>query len=525
MKKIYLFIFLIFLCFASIAQDYSKTVTVSAGIPIRIKSGTPISASQITLKSTSNRFSSLFLEEALPNSIVVNYDRHVNLVGISGVNGGNDLIAMPVKKLGAVTYSEFLDYSNGTTTNRDILPQHRTIENIYAFGPYANVSRKYINYDAVADGTKELKRATGYRAAAKEVGQTIRFTGTVSTVTETVEITTAGTNRWNLIGNPYPTYLNSQVFLNANIAKLDANAAAIYGYNSGLRSGNGTIGNFTIINRETYTDENIAPGQGFLVANKLGVATAEISFTTAMRLFNGEDDFILGRGENQKKMFRLKASHDTADFATEIYFNAKSTLGLDPGYDAALFDGVSSDFMIYSQLVKDNTGRNMAIQSIGLNDINDVIIPLGLKVQKGKKITFSIENSTLSEETEVYLEDKLSNTFTLLSENDYSFTAENNISGMGRFYIRMENKALSNVDKDISSLKIFASEQTLFINGQLLADTKVSVYDIQGRLVLSSVLKATSEKNTVDARSISSGIYVVKLNNGLQNLTKKVVIK
>ncbi|MEO8773426.1 MAG: T9SS type A sorting domain-containing protein [Gelidibacter sp.] len=519
MKNSYLIFFITLFSFTSVAQNFSKTVTVSAGIPVKIKSGTLISASEITLKSTSDRFSSLFLEEALPGAVIVNYDRHVNL------RGGNDLISMPVKSTTAVVYSDFLNDTNGIVSNRDVLPQNPSKPSTYRFGPYSNVSQKYLNYDEVDDGAKELKRGVGYRAAANNAEQTLRFTGSVSTVTETVNITTAGRNRWNLVGNPYPTYLNSQAFLDENIDQLDDNAAAIYGYNSGTREGEGTIGNFTIINRLTYTDQKIAPGQGFLVANKLSTPSSQISFTSAMRVFSGQDDFILNRNENQNKMLRLKAAHKTANFATEIYFNANSTLGLDPGYDAALFDGADTDFMIYSQLVKDNSGRNMAIQSLGFSDMDAVIIPLGIKTIQGARVTFSIESSNLPKGIEVYLEDKQANILTLLNTGDYAFTAKTAISGTGRFFLRMENRALSISDKENKSLQIFAGEQTLFINGQLLADTKVSVYDIQGRLVLTSSLKEGSDRNKINTTTLNTGVYVVRLVNEAQFQTKKVVIR
>lgn len=525
MKYFYPIFLMALSSFTAVAQDFSKTVSLSAGTPVIIKSGTELSASEITLKSTSLGFSSLFLEEALAPSVIVHYDRHVNLVGVSGVNGGNDLIAMPVSSA-TVSYSDFLDFSNGITTNRNVLPYHPEIPTTYAFGPYDNNVQKYINYDATINGEEQLKRGVGYRAAARLVNQTLRFTGTVSTITETVEITTVRKNRWNLIGNPYPTYLDSQLFLEENSGKLDPQSAALYGYNSGTNVSNiGTIGNFTIVNFETNSNLTIAPGQGFLVANKTGASNNQISFTTKMRLFSGGDDFILGRNENPNPMLRLKAAHDTAEFATEIYFNVNSTLGLDPGYDAALFDGLDNAFMIYSQLVKDNIGRNIAIQSLNYDAMNDVIIPLGLKTAKGKKVTFSIENNTLPEDIDIYLEDKLTNTFTLLTKGNYSFTAETSISGTGRFYIRMENKALSNSEKEISSLKIFASDQKLFINGLLFADTEISIYDIQGRLVLKSYLKAATQNNSINTVTLNSGIYVVKLANHAQHQTKKIVIK
>ncbi|EPR73521.1 Cell wall protein Awa1p [Winogradskyella psychrotolerans RS-3] len=525
MKLFYLTALAVAFCCTTKAQELSTTMHISAGTTVTVSSGTTLSASEVNLKSTSDSFACLFLNDDLETSTVVNYDRYVNIIGTSGENGGNDLVSLPVKTVADATFSDFLTYTDGTNANSVIIPNAPSLPTLFAFGPYNNTNQSYTNYNSTTDGDVILKRGVGYRAASYS-GQTVRFTGAVSTVSESVEISTTN-NAWNSIGNPYPTFIDSQAFLSANSAVLDPNAVAIYAYNNGADTdiGAGTFGNFTIINGLTETVVNIAPGQAFLVANDPADPTNLISFTTAMRTYEGTDDFILGRDANQNQMLRLQVENGTEDFATEIYFNANSTLGLDPGYDAALYNGVGYSLSLYSHLVENNLGKNMAIQSLGLNNQNDISIPLGLKAAQGQQITFTIEASTLPDEVEVYLEDSQTNTFTLLNTNSYSFTPNNAISGTGRFYLRFETSSLSTIDLNSESLQIFASEQALFINGSLLADTEVSVYDIQGRLVLSSFLKEASDRNTIDAASLSQGIYVVKLNNKVQQQTKKVIFK
>lgn len=508
-------------CLSISAQDLSRTMTVTAGTSMIIKSGTSLDASELNLKSTSDRFATVLDETgSVSSGTVVNYDRYVNVVGTSA-GGGNDLISLPVKATGA-TFGDFLDYNtDGTTTtaNSEYMANSGTI---YAFGPYSNVQKAYINYNAATDLAVSLERAVGYRAATNS-GQTLRFTGTISTETETVSITTVDDYKWNSVGNPYPTYIDSQAFLTANESNLDPASTAIYAYNNGAGSGPGTIGDFTIINYLTNTSLNIAPGQGFLLANS-GTTAHDINFTTAMRLFSGEDDFIAGRNDNVQQMLRLKAEHANADFATEIYFNNFSTQGLDPGYDAKLFGEASLSFSLFSHLVEDNEGASMAIQSLEtLNE--EVAIPLGLKVSEGEQVTFSIENSTLSSDIEVYLEDNLTNTFTLLNDGNYTFVANTEISGTGRFYLRLGNVTLSQIDNEVNSLNLYTANQKIFVKGQLLETTQVSVYDSLGRLVMGSSLETESNANEIDATQLSTGIYIVKLTNGRQKLTKKVILK
>ncbi|WP_033958422.1 hypothetical protein [Psychroserpens jangbogonensis] len=89
---------------------------------------------------------------------------------------------------------------------------------------------------------------------------------------------------------------------------------------------------------------------------------------------------------------------------TSIYFIEGTTKGLDKGYDASAYGGVSDDFSIFTNLVEDNQGLDMAIQSLPYNDFNDVVIPLGVKAQEGTSLTISLgDNSTLSNNVNVYL--------------------------------------------------------------------------------------------------------------------------
>ncbi|MDN3491447.1 T9SS type A sorting domain-containing protein [Winogradskyella bathintestinalis] len=508
-------------CLCLGAQDLSSKMTVTAGTSMIIKSGTTLDATELNLKSTSNRFATVLDETgSISSGTVVNYDRYVNVVG-SGAGGGNDLISLPVKAVDA-NFGDFLAYNTdgtATTANSEYMPTSGTL---YAFGPYSNVQKAYINYDTATDLAVSLERAVGYRAATNS-GQTLRFTGTISTGTETVSITTVDDYKWNSVGNPYPTYIDSQAFLTANESNLDPASTAIYAYNNGASSGPGTIGDFTIINYLTNTALNIAPGQGFLLANA-GTTTHDISFTPAMRLFSGSDDFIAGRVENTHQMLRLKAEHANADFATEIYFNNFSTQGLDLGYDAKLFRESSLSFSLYSHLVEDNEGASMAIQS--LETLNgEVIIPLGLKVEEGEQVKFSIENSTLSSDIEIYLEDNLTNTFTLLNDANYTFVTNTALSGTGRFYLRIGNVSLSQINKELNSLNLYTANQKIFVKGQLLQATQMGVYDSLGRLVMRSSLETGSNTNEIDVAHLSTGIYIVKLTNGKQKLTQKVILK
>ena len=511
--------------------SFSQTpVTVMGGTSLVVNSGTTLSNSSIELKSTSDSYSNLILNGSLGTSDVVSYDRYVNLIG-SVPNIGNDLVSLPVRTDGD-TFTELLTYGNNSV-NIASKPSDMTV---YAFAPYDNslTTPKYVNFDS--DENNPLTRGLGYRVATADDpivtanGRTVRFTGTVADTNIPIAVESVN-SPWNLVGNPYPSYLDSQLFLDENTDPIAANstlnpdAGAIYAYHSGTFSGSGSIGrNYFIINKMVNTDVNITPGQGFYI-NDNTANSNPVNFTLGMRTTEGNDDFILGRHANQNSMLRVKVASGSETFGTEIYFTPMTTSGLDIGYDATMFSGLSSDFMVYSHLVEDNTGRNMAIQALSTTDLNDVTIPIGLRASQGQQITFSIESSTLPTDIDVYLEDNKTNTFTLLNNGNYVFTADTQLNGTGRFYLRTANNTLSVTNQNENGLQIITNSKNLQILGQLMGETEVLLYDIQGREVLNRELNINSTLNDIDVSNLNSGIYIVKLSNDVQQKTQKVIIK
>ena len=213
-------------------------------------------------------------------------------------------------------------------------------------------------------------------------------------------------SQWNLVGNPYPSYLNVHAFLNhevdAGISNLDlfTNAsAAIYGYNAN------TENSWTIYNLANTTASTvIAPGQGFFVsADATHVAAHNLEFTTAMQTTGTTDDFIAGRNADLELIYlKIGLSSNTSTYNTDVYFNVNASESLDKGYDADLWGSVVPEFSIYSHLVQDNTGKPIALQTLNATSLSNVSIPLGVHANLGEQITFSISETTLPATVNVF---------------------------------------------------------------------------------------------------------------------------
>jgi len=491
----------------------ANTVTVSPGAGLIIETDVTLTTiNGLTLESNSTSYSSLILDGTVTGTLT--YKRHVNING-SGSTGSNDLISAP---LTGQTFNTF------ASANPNILNNGT----LYLFGPFDKTAADYLIYTSTETAT--LDAGVGYRAASSD-NDTFTFTGTANSEPVSIDITNYGIHEaeWNLVGNPYPSYLNVQDFLLhqvsdgiPNIALFEAGTAAIYGYDGNA------IDDWTIYNLANTTASTvIAPGQGFFVsANVANVPLYDLEFTPAMRSTGSGDDFIVGRNA-ELVYIKLNASTSNNSYHTDFYFNNNSSLGFDLGYDAKIWGDATPDFAIYSHLAQDNNGEAITLQSLPVSNLTDVSIPLGVNANQGEQLTFSIADMTLPASINVYLDDVVANTSTLLNNSDYIITPTTALSGTGRFFLRTSEDALSTIDNSFDALNIFAltTSKELVISGQLQKNSTLNLYDIQGRLVLSTKLDTTTLQNRINTSSLNGGIYIVNVSNTTQQKSQKVIIK
>lgn len=512
-------------------------VFVYPAAAISIPSGTTLTANSLNLESNATAYASLIRDGTIAGNASNNvaYNRFVN--NFNAGSGGNDLVASPLTGL---TFFDFATDPDNTSLYANPSPANSD-EAQYLFGPYDNSSTlSYINYsiglDAFGnadqlntnyDNNQVLTTGKGYRAATTgTTGATLTFRGGVNngtvTTTDFQALGNAPIDKWNLTGNPYPSYIDAQTFLTTNGGVIDPSFNAIYGYND--NTDNTTTRKWTIINNLQNNTLNIAPGQGFFVASN---NTGQLNFTPAMRVASGGDDFIQGRTDHTVYQTTLKLSQPNDSFNTDFYFTNAATQGLNPGYDAGLFGGTAAPFALYSHLVQDNQGVPFAIQALGNTDYTNSTITLGVNAAQGEQLTFSITASNLPNNTDVYLEDNVTNTYTLLNSATYVVTPSTDLNGTGRFFLHFTNNVLGVVDNSLNNLNIYTNqnERVVIISGELKTQTTSRIYDIQGRLVVSYVLDTNKRLQKINLNNLSTGIYIIKLTDSTnQNITQKIIL-
>ena len=247
-----------------------------------------------------------------------------------------------------------------------------------------------------------------------------------------------------------------------------------------------------------------------------------------MRTIVGGDDLILGRIMQDSHELILSISQgDTEIDQTKFYFQDGLNLGLDPGYDAGHFNQQAA---LISRLVEEDEGVGLAINSMGLENIDDVVIPLVINREAADGFRVSIHTNGIYEGTNVYLEDNQLGTMTLLNQQDFELIPEINLSEVGRFYLHLTQTTFSIEDETLTNhLNAYKLDSSNFITIEGLAfqsnQTNLRLYNILGQQVLQKTLANNSNRETVSTEGFATGVYVIKLKSENVIVTKKIVIK
>jgi hypothetical protein len=220
----------------------------------------------------------------------------------------------------------------------------------------------------------------------------------------------------------------------------------------------------------------------------------------------------------------LELTKGTNTFNTDIYFIDGQTRGLDAGYDAAAFNNNAN---IFTALVEDNNSVNMAIQALPYNDFNDVVVPLGIKANAGEQVTIGLGNNTIPNTINIYLEDTVNNTWTLLNNEDYTFTPSSTLNETGQLYVHFNADTLSNSESTLNNITIYTpnNSNTIVVKGQLLDNTNFSLFDAQGRIVMTKLLDSSNNTNAINTSNLSSGIYIAQITSNGINKTQKIIVE
>jgi uncharacterized protein YegP (UPF0339 family) len=338
----------------------------------------------------------------------------------------------------------------------------------------------------------------------------LSFSGTIKTdnFTSTID---QNTNNWNLVGNPFSSYILVSDLLNINADNLTDTHESVYVWDGAA---------YTAL----ATTDYIHPSQGFFVNADNSNAS---NFTINSRKRSGQTGVTLYKGSS-KRAITLSIDDGVNVKSTEINYSENKTLGVDPRFDVGTFTGKASSFNIYTQLISDNEGVDFMRQSLPNSDYENMVVPIGIKADVNKEITFSAEVLNLPSGVKAILEDRTANTFTQLDEvnSEYKVTLSEALDGIGRFYLHTKGSALNvNSTLDLETVSIYKTNATtLRIAGLQQGSAKIKLYNVLGKQVLNSSFTSKGVQD-ISLPKLSTGVYIVQLQTETGKLNKKIILE
>ena len=157
-----------------------------------------------------------------------------------------------------------------------------------------------------------------------------------------------------------------------------------------------------------------------------------------------------------------------------------------------------------------------------------MVIPIGLIVDANKEISFSAEALNLPADINVYLEDRLTNTFTRLDEanSSYKVTSDVVLDGIGRFYIHTKTSSALSVDTvNMDNISIYKTNNSnLRVVGISQGKASIKLYSILGKQVFENSFTSNGVQD-ITLPALSSGIYIVQLETETGSLNKKITLE
>lgn len=347
-------------------------------------------------------------------------------------------------------------------------------------------------------------------------------TGDISIgITRTVTATADNSKRgFNLVGNPYPSYLNWDMAYNASTnvrpsiwyRTLDKGSMTFHTYNA-------TLGASVPSTASGY----IPPMQAFWVkvdADPVSPATVSngtINLTNDMRSHNeSEIGNPLKAPAVERPLVRLAISNGSASDETVIVAHA-SALDVYDRFDSEKISNENANVPeIYSLASQ---------QELVINGISPMVagqeIELGMRPGKAGDFTINATQfENIPSDIKVILKDKLTGAETELSENaSYSFNTDGTEANQRFSLLFRAPGSVTGIDNaGNNTLLVYAQQSEIVVNSEELKGSNITVYTATGQSVLKTV--ATANREVLNG-NFTPGVYFVKVNNTVKKVSVK----
>ena len=354
----------------------------------------------------------------------------------------------------------------------------------------------------------------------------------------------------NLIGNPYPSALNADMFIQINANSFDGTiyfwthasairlaaevsnpGSGIYAYSSDDYASYNLSGGVAANSENRQPSGKVAAGQSFFITST--ATNTNAIFNNGMRSVGGAS------GINNSQFFKsnttgiktvtnleknrlwLNLSNNQGAFKQMLIAYVS---GASNGYDSG-HDGESLDANRYLDFYSINSNKNLAIQGRALPFDDQDEVELGFKTTINSEFKIAIDHSDgLFINQDVVLKDKLKESSHDLKSGDYHFTTEAGTFN-DRFVIVYTNKNLDT--KDFSSINnsvlVATKNKQITIKSAVEAIDKVFIYDLFGRQVYQKI-NINNTELFISTLATSQQVLIVKTVLQNEKITRTKIL-
>jgi hypothetical protein len=479
-----------------------------------------------------------------------------NIVNNLVINAGSKLTTTGTLSATNLTINSTTDGGTGSltgtlkgtlTSTAASINQYLTNRTWYLSSPVssatpANMSViKYFNEKVAGNvwvDATTMTAGTGYLVAPNNAtyANNILFSGTLNTGSQPITLTRSTDNTdypgFNLIGNPYPSYLDWTAVCNYTTdggstypnQTIMPTTTMWYRTNTTGSWGFVTVNGAGVTSPTGYVTKYIPPMQAFWVrANADAVQLQLNNSMCSHAAISNPLKAPAAKNAEQLQLVRLQVNNGTITDEAVIYFSANAKNGFDI-YDAPKMK--NSDITvpgIYTLLNNEQIVIN-AMNTIPLNQ------EISLGFVPGSASSFSIkanEVSNLPSGVKLILKDNVTKVETDLTNGvtGYNFTSSTAADSRFSIIFRTTGSATDIVDntdnRNISVYRNANNQIAVSCPSDISENAFISVYNGLGQKLESKHL--TSAITVID-KTFNSGVYVVTVTNGGKSITKKVIL-
>lgn len=328
---------------------------------------------------------------------------------------------------------------------------------------------------------------------------------------------------YNLVGNPYPSPINSDTFLadNPGVSTLYFWTHSVAANASGLYPQSNYASYTTLGGTAAAAGGNppvgfVQTGQGFYINSSV---SGNAVFNNAQREPNtASNQFFKNASTNTVDKHRVWLSlKDASNNYNQILvgYMTGATNSVDTAIDGKVLE--TNNTIIYNLL--DNDAYVIQGRQLPFDDNDEVL--LGFKALTAGNYTIEIDDvDGLFLNQDIFIHDKLSNTIHNLKTAPYTFAT---VQGefLNRFSIVYKNTLLSNPTFENNAFNVFlnASNQIEFVSSET-AISSVSIYDLSGRLLVNK--SNVNDTNLFISNDFTTSVLLIKttLVNGKVEVNK-----